>query len=276
MTRGPVLHEDGAPGHPHARLEMLVEDRTVHLGVHLLVLVHKVELPKLPIPEASPYHQFWGMLHGATDEPRVVTGVIGGSAHPEPVSEASPQLDMSLVAPQDLPPSPLAPRPLPLGPEKAADLLRVGQEGLDGGNPRGDGEIRVDDFPDGGLVNLLETGNLPLKACRSKEGVLVQTSLDPLLHPLINLPIVSSRPRILTAGSGTGKIAVPGLIEDVPGPGGLGLLLPSPQGAWRDVELGRDLCWRSARLQHSQCTDSGRVAAMLSRALLLGFSFNHG
>ena len=26
MTRGSVLHEDGAPGHPHAGLEMLLED----------------------------------------------------------------------------------------------------------------------------------------------------------------------------------------------------------------------------------------------------------
>ena len=74
----------------------------------------------------------------------------------------SPQLNVCLVGPEDLPPPALSPRPLPLGPVKAALPLSLGEVRLGGGHPAWDAELLGDDTADGPLVDFHEPGDLEL------------------------------------------------------------------------------------------------------------------
>ena len=74
----------------------------------------------------------------------------------------SPELDVSLICPEDFPPLALSPRPLPLGPVKAALPLSLRKVRLGGGHPAGDAELLGDDTADGPLVDFHEPGDLEL------------------------------------------------------------------------------------------------------------------
>ena len=274
VARGSVLHEDGAPCLPQTRPKMLLQDVFVHLGVHLLVLGNKIQTAKFAVPEGSPDHDFLRMFYGAANHPRVVSGDGGGAAHALAVSEAFPELDVGLVRPTHLLPLPLPPRPLPLGPVKAAGLLGGSEEGLGGGHPGRDAKILGDALPDGGLVKRPERGNLTLKAHGCQEGIIVEVSLDPPLEPVSNLPILTSRPGTRDTRGGAGETAVSRGIW-TPGPGGHGGSPPVSHRTGRDTELLRDFSGSLARLQHCQGSDFDGVAAMQFSALLLSSCSSH-
>ena len=73
MTRGPILHEDGAPSHPEAGPEMLLHYLFVHGTVHLLVGGHEVEAADLAIADRTPDHDFTGVLYRPPDDAGVVS-----------------------------------------------------------------------------------------------------------------------------------------------------------------------------------------------------------
>ena len=74
VTGRPILHEDGAPRHPHAGSEMLPEDLTVHLRVDLLVLGHKLQTADPTVAYRGPNHQLRGKFDCPPDEAWVVPG----------------------------------------------------------------------------------------------------------------------------------------------------------------------------------------------------------
>ena len=49
MTRRAVLHEDLRASHPHAGLQVLLQDHLVHGGAHLGIVLHKEEPPEFGV-----------------------------------------------------------------------------------------------------------------------------------------------------------------------------------------------------------------------------------
>ena len=74
VTRRAVLHEDLRASHPHAGLQVLLQDHLVHGGVHLGILLDEEEPPKFGVSEGRPNHQFGRVLQGADDEVWMVSG----------------------------------------------------------------------------------------------------------------------------------------------------------------------------------------------------------
>ena len=95
-----------------------------------------------------------------------------------------------------------------LGPGKAALLLRLLEEGLGGGGPRGQLQLLLDDVPDGPSADVPETGDELLEASRRLEGVLVDLLLHLLLDGRGDLPVPGASPRIPFARGGAGDPAV--------------------------------------------------------------------
>ena len=79
MTWRPVLHEDGVPRHPHAGLQVPLEDLLVDLQVHLLVPGHKVEAADFSVASRGQNHDFGRKFDTSADEVQVVAQVCGCS-----------------------------------------------------------------------------------------------------------------------------------------------------------------------------------------------------
>ena len=120
----------------------------------------------------------------------------------------SPELNVSLIREEHLPPAALGPGSLPLGPAKAALLLKLGELRLDGGPPGRDAEILGDTPADRDVADLAESRDLPLEAVRSEERIIFRMFLDPPLQPVGDLAVVTAGPRILGAGGGTDEGAI--------------------------------------------------------------------
>ena len=72
VTGRSVLHEDRAPSLGHGLAEMLLQDLSVHLGVHLLIVLNKVDVSKSAISKRSPDHQLGGVFDATKNEVGVV------------------------------------------------------------------------------------------------------------------------------------------------------------------------------------------------------------
>ena len=139
---------------------------------------------------------------------------------------------------------------------------------LDGGLLGGDTEVIGDALADGLLADIPELGDLPLESVRSQEWVLVKVLLDPPLQAIANLPVVTSRTRILGAGSGPGDVVVvTSGPSDVPGPGGLRGPPSDSEGAGWDLELPGDITRRVPFLQHCESSNFDRVTPLRSSSL---------
>ena len=171
---------------------MLLHDLLVHGSVHLLIGGHEVEAADLAIAYRAPYHDLW-MFDGSPDDARVVSGDGRRSADKDGSPGVSPELHMCLIREEDLPPAALGPGSLPLGPAKAALLLKLGELGLDA---------------DRDAADLAESRDLPLEAVRSEERIILKMFLDPPLNPVGDLAVVTAGPRILGAGGGTDEGAI--------------------------------------------------------------------
>ena len=133
----------------------------------------------LPKGQACPYHEFeWVFDRAGRSETLRRIGGLGGCV------EALPQLNVCLIRPEHLPPPPLGPPPLPLGPVKSSHLLSVSEVRLDGGGPGGEAEVLHDAPPDGFLGDFAELGNLMLKAPGHEKQVTVQVVPNPPLEPV--------------------------------------------------------------------------------------------
>ena len=261
-----ILHKDGAASLGHGTLQMGLQHLPVHLGIHLGIRLDKVEVTQLAIAKGSPDHKLGRMLDRPGHEARMVSGDGGRTSDSLADLGAFPQFNVGLIRPKDF--GPLCPGPVlvPVGPVRPPELLCLCQEGLLGSSTAGEVQLLQDDTLDGPLGDVSELWDLLLEAKWSDEGIPHDLLLHLSLHSHCNLATMESGAGIRLPLGWPGQATVS---CSIPGPGLLGILLPTAEGSGWDLQVLRHVAGRHARLQHIQSRHLRRIASVDFLAFLL-------